>query len=77
MHAKFQVAGFQNKIVTRQRSLDFVCLFLLGNLLVQVTWRFIAFDGSKIQVSVEDLFFKTSTSDFTFHCRIALRTRNI
>ena len=37
MHAKFQVAGFQNKRYIRNRSLDFVCLFLLGHIPVQVT----------------------------------------
>ena len=30
MQAKFQVAGFQNKRDIRRRSLDYVCLFLLG-----------------------------------------------
>ena len=54
MHAKFQVTGFQNKRDIRHLSLDFVCLFLLGYLLVQVTWWFLASDGSKIQASVED-----------------------
>ena len=34
------------------RSLDFVCLFLLGHLLVQMT--IFAADGSEIQASVED-----------------------
>ena len=38
----------------RHRSLDFVCLFLLGHLLVQVTWWFLASDGSEIQGSAED-----------------------
>ena len=36
MHAKFQVAGFQNKRDIRHRFLDFVCLFLLGHLPIQV-----------------------------------------
>ena len=54
MHAKFQVAGFQTKRDIRHRSLDFVNLFLLGHLLVQVTWWFLASDGSEIQASVED-----------------------
>ena len=49
MYAKFQVARFQNKRDTRHRSLDFVCIFLLGHLLVQVTWWFLASDGSEIQ----------------------------
>ena len=53
MHAKFQVAGFQNKGDIRHRFLKFVCLFLLGHLLVQVAW-FLASDGSDIQASVED-----------------------
>ena len=51
MHAKFQTAGFQNK---SHRSLDFVCLFLLGHLLVHVTWWFLAPEGSEIQPSVKD-----------------------
>ena len=54
MHAKFQVTEFQNKLDVCHRSLDFVCLFLLGHLPVQVTWWFLACDGSEIQVSVED-----------------------
>ena len=54
MHAKFHVAGFQNKRDIRHYSLDFVYLFLLGHLLVQVTWWFLASDGSEIQASVED-----------------------
>ena len=54
MHAKFQVARFQNKRDTRHRSLDFVYLFFLGQLLVYVTWWFLASDGSEIQASVED-----------------------
>ena len=54
MHAKFQVAGFQNKRDIRHRSLDFVCLFLLEHLPVQVTWGFLASDSSEIQASVED-----------------------
>ena len=52
--AKFQGAGFQNIGDTRHRSLDFLCLFLLGHLLVQVTWWFLASDGSEIQTSLED-----------------------
>ena len=32
MHAKFQVARFQNKRDILHGSLDFVCLFLLGHL---------------------------------------------
>ena len=54
MLAKFQVTGFQNKRDIRHRSLYFVCLFLLGHLLVQVTWWFLASDGSEIHSSVED-----------------------
>ena len=54
MHVKFQVAGFQNKRGLRHRSLDFVCLFLLGHLPVKVTWWFLTSDGSEIQASVED-----------------------
>ena len=54
MHVKFQVAGFQNKRDKRHRSVDFVCLFLLEHLLVQVTWWCLASDGSEIQASVED-----------------------
>ena len=52
MHAKFQVTGFQNKRDIRRRSFDFVYLFLLGHLLVQVTWWFPASDGSNIQASL-------------------------
>ena len=55
MYAKFQGAGFQNIGDTRHRSLDFVCLVLLGHLLVQVTWWFLGSDGSEIQ------------ADFTCH----------
>ena len=54
MDAKFQVAGVQNKRIIRHRSLDFVCLFLLGQLPVKLTWRFTASDGSGIQASVEE-----------------------
>ena len=54
MHAKFQGAEFHNKRDTRHRSLDFVCLFLLGHLPVQVTWLFLVSDGSEIQTGVED-----------------------
>ena len=54
MHAKFHVGGFQNKRDIRHYSLDFVYLFLLGHLLVQVALWFIASDGSEIQASVED-----------------------
>ena len=63
MHAKFQVAGFQNKRDIRHRSLDFVCLLLLGHLLVQVTWWFLASDGSKIQGSAVD--FRLINLNFT------------
>ena len=55
MHARFQVTEFQNKRDIRHRSVDFVCLFLLGHLPVQVNWWFLASDGSEIQASVEDL----------------------
>ena len=48
MHAKFQVAEFKNKRYIRHRPLDFVCLFLLGLLLVQVNSWFLASDGSEI-----------------------------
>ena len=56
MHAKFQVPGFQNTRDIQHCSLDLpvVCLFLLGHLLVQVTWWFLSSDGSEIQASVED-----------------------
>ena len=55
MYAKFQVARSQSKRDIRHRPpLDFVCLFLLGHKLVQVTWLFLASDGSKFQASVED-----------------------
>ena len=54
MHAKFQVARFQNKRGIRNHSLHFVGLFLLGHLPVQVSWWFLASDGSEIQASVED-----------------------
>ena len=53
IHAKFQVAEFQNKRDLRHGSLDFVWLFLLGQIPVQVTWWFLASDGSEIQASVE------------------------
>ena len=48
MHAKFQVAGFQNKRDIRHPSFDYVCLFFLGHLLVHVTLWFLASDGSEI-----------------------------
>ena len=48
MNAKFQVTGFQNDRDMRHRSLDVVCLFLIGQLPVQVTWWFLASDGSEI-----------------------------
>ena len=54
MHAKFQIAGFQTKKEKRHRSLDFVWVFLLVHLLVQVTWWFLASDGSEIQANMED-----------------------
>ena len=54
MHAKFQVAGFRIERDIGHRSLDFICLFLLGHLPVQVTWWFLASDSSDIQASVED-----------------------
>ena len=54
MHAKFQVAWLQNKRDIRHRSLDFVYLFFLRHLPVQLTGRFLASDGSTIQTSVED-----------------------
>ena len=48
MHAKFQVAGFQNK-----RNIRHFLLCLLG----QATWWFLAIDSvsSEIQASVDDL----------------------
>ena len=60
LHTKFQVAGFQNERDIRNRSLDFVCLFLRGHLLVQVTCRFLACDGSEIHSSVEDICYLLS-----------------
>ena len=54
MHSKFQVAEFHNKRDTLHRSLDVICLFLLGHLPVQVTWWFLASDRSEFQASVED-----------------------
>ena len=51
MHAKFQVAGFQNKSDKRHCSFNFHCLFLQGNLPVHATWWFL---GSEIQTTVED-----------------------
>ena len=54
MHAKFRVAGFQNKRDIRYRSLDFVCLFLLELLPVHVTLWFHASDSSEIQACVKD-----------------------
>ena len=39
--------------------------FLLGHLLVQVTWWFLAFDSSEIQASVED-FRSIKTSPQTY-----------
>ena len=48
MHAKFRVAGFQSKGDIRHPSLDYVSSFLLGHLLVHVTWWFLASDGSEI-----------------------------
>ena len=53
-HAKFQVAEFQNKRDIRHCSLDFVCLFSLEHLPVQVTWWFLDSEGSEIQASMED-----------------------
>ena len=53
MHAKFQVAGFQNKGDVRQPFSRFRLFILLGHLLVQVTWWFLASEGSEIQASVE------------------------
>ena len=55
MRVHFQVAGFQTKRDIRHRFLDFICLFSLGQLLVQVTCWFLASDGSEIIASVEDL----------------------
>ena len=54
MHAKFEVAGFLNKRDICHRSHDFVSLFLLKHLLVQVTWWFLASDAIEIQTSVEE-----------------------
>ena len=54
IHANFQVAVYQNKGDILHRPLDFVCLFLLGHLLIQVTSCFLAYDGSEIQASMED-----------------------
>ena len=54
MHAKFQVARFQNKRDVRQPFSRFRLFILLGHLLVHVTWWFLATDGSEIQASVED-----------------------
>ena len=51
MQAKFQVDGFQNKRDIRHRFHDFICLFLLGHLPVQLNWWFLASDGSEIQAS--------------------------
>ena len=50
-------SGFQNKRDIPHRSLDFVCLFLLGHLLVQVTGWFLASDDSEIQAGVKDFRF--------------------
>ena len=47
-------SGFQNKRDIPHRSLDFVCLFLLGHLPVQVTWRFLDCDSSEFLTIVED-----------------------
>ena len=48
-----QVAGFQNKRDILHRSLDFVCLFLLGHFPVQVTWWFLDCDSSEFLTIVE------------------------
>ena len=53
MHAKIQVAGFQNKRDIGHRTIDIVYLFLLGHIPVQVTW-FLASDGSEIQTTLKD-----------------------
>ena len=63
MHVKFQVAEFQIKSGIRHRSLDFFCLFLLGQLLVRVIWWFLASDCSGIYARVED--FKHINKIFT------------
>lgn len=47
-HAKLNVAGFQNKFDKHHRSLELVCLLLLGHLPVQVSWWFLAADGREI-----------------------------
>ena len=46
----FKSQGFKIKEIYT----SFVCLLLLGHLLVQVTWWFLASDGIEIQASVED-----------------------
>ena len=48
----FMSQGFKIKDICH-RSLYFVFLFLLGHLLVQVTWWYLASDGSEIQASME------------------------
>ena len=53
MHAKFQVAGFQNERDVRHPPV---------HLPVQVTWWFFASDGSEIQARVED--FRPVHEDF-------------
>ena len=47
MHAKFKSQSFK-KGDKGHRSFDFFGLFLLGHLLIQVTWWFLAADGSEI-----------------------------
>ena len=63
MHAKIQVAGFQNKKDKHHCFSYLVCLFLLGHLPVQVSSWFLASDGSEIHASVED--FRPINLNFT------------
>ena len=66
MHAKFQVTWFQNKRDIRHRSLDFVCLFLLGQ--VKSLFYFMEPAGSKNTVTKLKgefkFFFQTMTIQF-------------
>ena len=66
MHACFQVAGFQNERDIRNRSQDFVCLFLPGHLLVQVTGRSLPLTAAKFRLvwKISDLSMKTSPRIF-------------
>ena len=61
MHAKFQVAGFQNKRDIHHRSLDFVCYFYSNIYWSRLLGIFLSMTAAKFRLvgKISDQYIKT------------------